>query len=266
MKTVVPNVSLIIPVYNVEQYLPKCLESIAAQTLKGFEVILVDDGSTDHSLEILRGFARRFPNTCVIHQENGGVSKARNAGIQAARGNISPLWTAMIISPLSICKGCMSRRKNTGRIWSAAAITVTTRSPTSCGPLSSGRPGNLHAQGNDPGFDSGYGDQRLYLEQAVAADSFTEHRITFPTMCFEDISVCQRGFYFSNRIAVIGDPLYFYVQHKDSAIGALNIKKLNDYLRALADLRGFLELQRDFPLTGQFTACTACLWRLLLVI
>ena len=46
MKTVVPNVSLIIPVYNVEQYLPKCLESIAAQTLKGFEVILVDDGST----------------------------------------------------------------------------------------------------------------------------------------------------------------------------------------------------------------------------
>lgn len=47
MKTVVPNVSLIIPVYNVEQYLPKCLESIAAQTLKGFEVILVDDGSTD---------------------------------------------------------------------------------------------------------------------------------------------------------------------------------------------------------------------------
>ena len=81
-------------------------------------------------------------------------------------------------------------------------------------------PGILHAQGNDPGFDSGYGDQRLYLEQAVAADSFTEHHITFPTMCFEDISVCQRGFYFSNRIAVIGDPLYFYVQHKDSAIGA----------------------------------------------
>ena len=106
MKTVVPNVSLIIPVYNVEQYLPKCLESIAAQTLKGFEVILVDDGSTDHSLEILRGFARRFPNTCVIHQENGGVSKARNAGIQAARGEyiafmdsddyIAPLYLQML--------------------------------------------------------------------------------------------------------------------------------------------------------------------------
>lgn len=94
---------------------------------------------------------------------------------------------------------------------------------------------------------------------------FTEHRITFPTMCFEDISVCQRGFYFSNRIAVIGDPLYFYVQHKDSAIGALNIKKLNDYLRALADLRGFLELQRDFPpyravyrLHSLFVAITTC--------
>ena len=73
------------------------------------------------------------------------------------------------------------------------------------------------------------------------------------------------GILFSNRIAVIGDPLYFYVQHKDSAIGALNIKKLNDYLRALADLRGFLELQRDFPpyravyrLHSLFVAITTC--------
>ena len=92
---------------------------------------------------------------------------------------------------------------------------------------------------------------------------FTEHHI-FPTMCFEDISVCQRGFYYSGRIAVIGDPLYFYVQHKDSAIGALNDKKLNDYLRALADLRGFGAARGFFAVPGRlpasrlFVAITTC--------
>ena len=266
MKTVVPNVSLIIPVYNVEQYLPKCLESIAAQTLKGFEVILVDDGSTDHSLEILRGFARRFPNTCVIHQENGGVSKARNAGIQAARGKyIAFMDSDDYIAPLYLQRLYESAKKYRADMVCCSyyrynAVTHELRpaqfrkAPGIYTPKEM-----IRALILDMGI-KGFSWNKLWRRTL-----FTEHHITFPTMCFEDISVCQRGFYFSNRIAVIGDPLYFYVQHKDSAIGALNIKKLNDYLRALADLRGFLELQRDFPpyravyrLHSLFVAITTC--------
>ena len=175
MKTVVPNVSLIIPVYNVEQYLPKCLESIAAQTLKGFEVILVDDGSTDHSLEILRGFARRFPNTCVIHQENGGVSKARNAGIQAARGE----YIAFMDSDDYIAPLYLQRLYESAKKYRADMVCCSYYRYNAVRSVQEG-PGNLHAQGNDPGFDSGYGDQRLYLEQAVAADSFYRAPHHFP--------------------------------------------------------------------------------------
>lgn len=266
MKTTTPNVSLIIPVYNVEHYLPKCLESIAAQTLKGFEVILVDDGSTDRSLEILRAFARRFPDAHVIHQENGGVSNARNAGIQAARGEfIAFMDSDDYIAPLYLQRLYESAKKHRADMVCCSyyrynAVTHELR------PAQFRKsPGMYTPKEMITALILDMGVKGFIWNKLWRRSLFTEHHITFPTMCFEDISVCQRGFYYSGRIAVIGDPLYFYVQHKDSTIGALNIKKLNDYLRALADLRGFLEHREDFlpyravyRLHSIFVAITTC--------
>ena len=79
-------VSVIIPVYNVEPYLNACIASVCAQTYRNIEIILVDDGSTDRSPEICDEWARRDKRICVIHQENRGVSSARNAGICQAHG------------------------------------------------------------------------------------------------------------------------------------------------------------------------------------
>ena len=81
------HISLIVPVYNVEQYLPRCLASIQAQTIfDQTEVILVDDGSTDASGRICDEFAAQHANVRVLHKGNGGVSSARNAGLDAATG------------------------------------------------------------------------------------------------------------------------------------------------------------------------------------
>lgn len=79
-------ITIIIPVYNVEEYLDCCLNSIEKQTFKDYDVIIVDDGSTDKSSEICDRFALKKENVKVIHKMNGGLSSARNAGIKAAKG------------------------------------------------------------------------------------------------------------------------------------------------------------------------------------
>lgn len=79
-------VTVIIPVYNTEKYLEKCIASVAGQSYKELEIILVNDGSTDGSLKIIREWERKDSRIYVINQENAGVSKARNAAIEKAQG------------------------------------------------------------------------------------------------------------------------------------------------------------------------------------
>jgi glycosyltransferase involved in cell wall biosynthesis len=82
-----PKISIIVPVHNVEVYLEKCVDSILKQAFNDFEVILVDDGSTDRSGEICDSYAKQDERVVVFHQNYNGVSAARNVGVQSARGD-----------------------------------------------------------------------------------------------------------------------------------------------------------------------------------
>lgn len=81
-----PKISVIVPVYKAEAYLHRCVDSLLAQTFQDFEVLLVDDGSPDRSGEICDEYARQDSRVRVFHKENGGVSSARNLGLDNARG------------------------------------------------------------------------------------------------------------------------------------------------------------------------------------
>ena len=79
-------ISIIIPIYNVEKYLSKCIESLVGQTYKDIEIILINDGSPDHCLSICEQYSKKDNRIIVIDQENKGVSAARNAGLKMAKG------------------------------------------------------------------------------------------------------------------------------------------------------------------------------------
>jgi len=82
------KISVIVPVYNAENYLSACLDSILSQTYQDFEIILIDDGSKDASGQICDAYAGKDPRIQVVHQENGGVSRARNRGLELATGEL----------------------------------------------------------------------------------------------------------------------------------------------------------------------------------
>ena len=78
--------SIIIPVYNVERYVEKCIRSCEMQDVTDFELVVVNDGSTDNSLSIVEQVSKEYENIAIITQKNQGLSAARNAGLQVARG------------------------------------------------------------------------------------------------------------------------------------------------------------------------------------
>lgn len=81
-----PKVSIIVPIYNVEKYLDRCMQSLLNQTLKDIEIILVDDGSPDHCPQMSDEYAKNDPRVKVVHKNNGGLGYARNSGLDVATG------------------------------------------------------------------------------------------------------------------------------------------------------------------------------------
>ena len=101
-----PLLSVIIPVYNTEKYLERCISSVVTQSYKNLEIFLVDDGSTDRSSEICDNWAERDSRIHVCHKINEGPGAARNIGIKMSEGGTSHLLTVMTGLSLTCMKKC----------------------------------------------------------------------------------------------------------------------------------------------------------------
>lgn len=97
-----PRVSIIVPIYNAERTLGKCVASLVGQTWRNIEILLIDDGSTDHSLQACREFAARDARVRVFSQQNAGPAAARNVGLAEAQGDYIAFCDSddWMISPL----------------------------------------------------------------------------------------------------------------------------------------------------------------------
>ncbi|MFR9431364.1 glycosyltransferase family 2 protein, partial [Streptococcus pneumoniae] len=212
-------ISIVVPVYNVEKYLKKSIESVLNQTYQNIEILLVDDGSTDSSGKICESFSKVDPRIRVFHKENGGLSDARNFGIEQMKGQ----YVAFIDSDDYISKDY---------VWKLYSSIKNNDSEVSiCSFLLVDEKGEKI---KDELLDSGKicltGQQ--ILEKVLTADGYRYvvawnklyrstlfEKLKFKKgMLYEDEFLNYPLFWDCKRVSIVEEPLYLYVQRKGSIV------------------------------------------------
>ncbi len=248
------KVSIIVPVYNTEKYLQRCLSSIQNQSYKNIEIICIDDGSTDGSGEILDKLAAVDDRLVVIHQENMGVAKARNVGLQAATGD----YIGFVDSDDYICKGMY--HEMIGKLETENADIVTCGFyfddgmrrwraenlgdvPKSVVPIRDFLP-YIYERDKYRGV-AGYMWTRLFRRELIF-DEKNKLRVSCPHLhTGEDIVFVAKVNMLAKTILYIDKPLYCYFQRDDS-IGHTNQRQLEE----LAWVNAYEIIIRDYSEAG----------------
>lgn len=235
-----PQISVIVPVYNVEKYIHRCVDSILNQTFTDFELILVDDGSPDNCGAICDEYAAKDSRIHVIHQENGGLSAARNAGIDWSFANSDSQWITFIDSDDYVLPQYLVKLINAAKTSDAEIIE--------CGMRRVKTENDFSLTLNFEGIKVFTGAQActfLYVRMdrqvsyvsacAKLIDKKLLNGIRFPMgKLHEDQFLTYQLLYKSNKVAELGDCLYlYYVANTDSIMRAQFHKKRYDDIEAL---------------------------------
>ncbi len=230
-----PLVSIIIPIYKVEQYLRECVDSVIAQTYTNLEIILVDDGSPDKCPEICDEYAKQDSRIKVIHKPNGGLSDARNAGIEIAKGKYLSFVDSDDVIHNKIIEVLMNP------ILDDVSVQI------SC-----------------CNFKPFYDDTQPCLQQQITSiteiysfkDYYTKRRcvaawskiytkalfegIVFPVGHYhEDVYTTYKVCYKALKIAYTDNQLYYYRQRKGSIMSTYSMKRIADLRNAYSELIEF---------------------------
>lgn len=255
-----PKVSIIIPVYNVEAFLPRCLDSVVGQTLHAIEIICVDDESPDNSLTILRDYAARDSRIRVISQKNKRQGGARNTGFDVASGEfvafvdsddwIDPefcekLYEAAVQHGADIACAGMSKHRPSRTRW-----TVRFDREEVCDDIQR----KFDVCNCPPDF---YIMNKLYRREALLGIGlrFREHVV------YEDVNYVMRSLCETNRLVTVPGPCYRYIAHGGSTTKSSQTvqKQRNKYdahreFVAYADAHGLRLAPRYRAVTKRFWA------------
>lgn len=256
--------SFIVPVYNAAEYLPECLDSLLNQNISKdcYEIICVNDGSRDSSLQVLQSYAQRFPNIVIIDKENGGVTTARNAGLKAARGDYLWFVDADDFIKENILQDYQTKIRETGcdRLVIGCYIfddvlTDAEREQSQKGELPL----------NGPGCDS------IVVRSLFRRGFLLEHDLYFshPELTHgEDGMFMYEACAFQPVSVEVDEAVYFYRIHSGSADTAVSVaglqKKLRSFRRIVELLGGYYEGGRRDTQTAN--AYMTFLWFALLTV
>jgi len=230
--------SIIVPIYKVEEYLPRCVDSLLGQTDGDFELILVDDGSPDRCGAICDEYAAKDPRIVVIHKENGGLSDARNAGLEIARGEyIAFVDSDDWVSPRYL-ELLRQRLETTGSDICECGILRTEGAccpePEETAPEVFDTVAALEQLIRDGKFHQ-YVWNKLYRREVIGDISFPKGRMN------EDDFWTYQIFGRAKRVAGIDAVLYNYFQRPGSIMGSKYTLKCLDQLDALQERQQYLE-------------------------
>ena len=221
------KVSVVVPVYNVEKYLNRCIDSILNQTFRDFELILVDDGSTDQSGRICDEYKEKDNRIVVIHKTNGGLSDARNYGIDRAKGE----YITFIDSDDWIKERYIEVLYNNAVKFKVDISAVNLhkeyddRSERSCDITEGVFDGKAAMQFL-------YGDISIYLNVACAKlykiDLFEDIRYPVGKL-HEDGFTTYKLLYFSNTVYFSNEDLYSYYQRQGSIMNKFSVSRFDEY-------------------------------------
>ena len=231
------KISLIIPVYNVEKFLPRCLDSVAAQTYSDLEVIIVNDGSTDGSLQIIDRYAAQNPNFAVYTIENSGQGGARNFGLEKAQGE----YVAFLDSDDYVAPDC-SEKMAAAALSNDSDIVVCSCYDVKEDGTVIAEMGNNIAEGTIHIFES---PQILFNRVAPWGKLFRRSvfgDLRFATrVWYEDMRLIPKLYFNAKKITYIADPLFYYVQRAGSTMNNGNATRNLEIIDAFEDLVSYFE-------------------------
>ena len=234
------KLSIIIPVYNVEQYIRSCVESIFRQDLKeeDFEVILVNDGTQDHSFEIINDIISNHTNIVILEQENQGLSVARNVGFAYASGQyILCIDSDDILIDNSLIHLCSMLDSSPVDMLIAGFVKMTNQEIASFNGITTPDFVTERRQASDI-FLHSFNPLECYIWRTVYRKDFLEdNNIKFiPGVFFEDVPFTIECFLKANICINTSLVFYIYRQRENSVVSSINLKKILDINTVLAHL------------------------------
>jgi len=241
------KISVIVPVYNVEQYLEKCLTSLVKQTLKEIEIIVVNDGTKDNSQKIIDKFVKKYKNVKSFIKENGGLSSARNYGLKYANGEYISFIDSDDFIDLKMLKSMyQSAIENGWDIVVCDSINVYENRKTSY------RKSNFHYSDDNVKnyiISPPMACTRIYRKNIFDNQKFTEN------IFYEDLNLVPSLVNLTKKIGFVEKGYYYYLQRSNSIMKQLDFNiRLLDIFKVLDN--NYKILNDEYPLEIEYLYIT----------
>ncbi|MFL5844410.1 MAG: CDP-glycerol glycerophosphotransferase family protein [Solirubrobacteraceae bacterium] len=238
------RISVVVPVYNVEEYLRECLDSVAAQSFKDLEIVMVDDGSTDGSVAICEEYAARDERFTLVRQPNGGLGNARNTGARHATGEFLNFLDSDDVLPKHALRTLVRSLDKTGSDFATGNVHRFNRGGSSPAPFVAKAFGKSRPATHITKF-RGLLVDRIAPNKLFRRSFWDQHGFAFPEgVTHEDIPVILPAHFLAKSVDVIAEPVYLYRLRETGGLSItqrrLEPKVLLDRLAAVSHVSQFL--------------------------